>query len=281
MDENTTPTPDVQEIPKDSLEASKLITDALGDSVVPDRIRAREPQAEVAAPPAPAEPEVQPEQAEPALVPEPVSETVTPTEVEAPAEETTYEEEPQEYIPPVQQAPIIDPKAFADENGYVDVNKLTDAINSAISGVQQTASATAQRELAAQKQEERLWNQAIDKYPQLKTDRTLRDFVQQARIGKTTEAYRTASDPTQVRIPTPTQMATELFKRIGQAKSEGVKAATETTEVVTNVLPTSSPAAPTTSNREQLFNKIRDPRDRIGAEKAQTELLKDLLFNNQ
>jgi len=268
-------------VPTDSLEAAKAVTDALGDSVIPDRIKAREQQAVVEAPPA--APAVEPEP-EPAAAPVPVSETaeLAPT----PVEETVEEEEPQEYIPPAQTAPIIDPKAFADEQGYVDVNKLTNAINTAIQGVQQTASVTAQRELAAQKSEERLWNSAIDKYPELKTDRTLRDFVQQARIGKTTEAYRTAGNDPQrlqaVRIPTPTQIASELFKRIGQAKSEGVKAATETTEIAqTNVLPTSGTAAPTTTKREELFQKIRDPRDRLGAEKAQTELLKDLLFNSQ
>lgn len=271
-------------IPTNSADAAQAITEALGDTIVPDRIKARDPVVETPEPtPAPVE-VIQP--AETTEVSEPVSETVAPTTTEVPAEDTVTEEEPQEYIPPAQQVPQIDPAAFADENGYVDVNKLTAAINSAINNVQQTASVTAQREMAAQKNEERLWNSAIDKYPDLKTDRTLRDLVQQARIGRTTEAFRGAgNDPqrlAQVKIPTPTQIASDLFKRIGQAKSEGVKSATETTTVAqTNVTPASGSAAPTTSKREELFSKIRDPRDRIGAENAQRELLKDLLFNNQ
>jgi hypothetical protein len=287
VDETTNPAPpsdptlnDTQNaVPTDSAEAARVVTDALGDSIVPDRIRARDPQPE--ATPEPTTVVENPVVEAPAT--EPVSETaeLAPT----PVEETVEEEEPQEYVPPAQSAPIIDPKAFADENGYVDVSKLTDAINNAIQGVQQTASVTAQRELAANRAEERQWNQATEKFPELKTDRTLRDFVQQARVGRATEAYRNAgNDPARlaaVKIPTPYQMAKELFDRIGKAKSEGVKAATETTEVAqSNVLPTSGTAAPTTSKREQLFSKIRDPRDRIGAEKAQTELLKDLLFSN-
>lgn len=291
MDETTTQSPpsdptlnDTQNatVPTNSLDASRLVTEALGDSIVPNRIAAREPQAVVAAPSAPVEPEAP--MAEPAVVPETVNETITPTTEVIPAEDTPVEEESQEYIPPAQQAPIIDPKAFADENGYVDVNKLTDAINGAIQGVQQTASVTAQRELAANRAEERQWNQAIEKFPELKSDRTLRDFVQNARIGKATEQYRVAgNDPArlaQVKIPTPTQMAQDLFKRIGQAKSEGVKAATETTEIAqSNVLPTSSPAAPTTSKREELFNNIRNPNREIQTQ-ATNDLLKELLFSN-
>jgi hypothetical protein len=294
VDETTTVTPpsdptlndSTNAIPTNSADAAQAITEALGDTIVPDRIRARDPVEEAPVVPAPATADTEVVQPAETTVSEPVSETVAPTTIEVPAEDPVVEEEPQEYIPPAQQVPQIDPAAFADENGYVDVNKLTAAINNAINNVQQTASVTAQRELAAQKNEERLWNSAIDKYPELKTDRTLRDFVQQARIGKTTEAFRGAgNDPqrlAQVKIPTPTQIASDLFKRIGQAKSEGVKSATETTTVAqTNVTPVSGSAAPTTSKREELFGKIRDPRDRIGAENAQRELLKDLLFNNQ
>ena len=232
-------------------------------------------------PAVPAEPE---EVVEPETTPAPANETPAPTLEVAPAEAPPVEEEPEEYMPPAQQVSPIDPKAFADENGYVDVNKLTEAINQAITGVQQTASATAQREMAAQRAEERLWNATFDKYPDLKTDRSLRDFVQQARVGKATEAYRIAgNDPArmaQIKIPTPLQMASELFKRIGQAKTEGVQSATETTTVAeSNAVLPSGNAAPTTSKREELFKNIRS-NDRLTAEASQKELLKDLLFND-
>lgn len=270
--QNDTPTK-----PLTSEEATQAIRDTLGDSVVPDRIKARDEQTVETAPPIVETPAA-------VTTPEPVNETPAPVVPEtAPAVEETVEE-PEEYIPPAQPVSPIDPKAFVDENGYVDTNKLTDAINSALTAAQYSASNAAQREVAAQRAEERQWNSAIEKYPTLKTDRTLRDFVQNARIGRTTEMYRNAGNNPQalaaIRIPTPTQMASELFKRMGQAKTEGVQSATETTTVAqsTQVLPSGN-AAPTTSKREDLFKDIRS-NNRLVAEKAQTDLLKDLLFND-
>lgn len=276
---DATQTTNAPAAPLSESEATQAIRDSLGDSVVPDRILARDEAATVT-------PEASIEETPVVETPEPVNETVTPTQVQAPAEDVPAEEESPEYIPPVQQMSPIDPKAFVDENGYVDVKQLTDAINSTIANVQQTATTAAQRELAANRAEERQWNSAFDKYPELKSDRTLRDFVQQARIGKATEAYRTAGNDqarlAAVKIPTPTQIASELFKRIGQAKTEGVQAATETTTVAQSNVPlTSGQPAPTTSKNEDLFQKARDPRDKVGAETAQRELLKNLLFQDQ
>ena len=285
MDETPTQPPD--DTPNKSLtaqEAADKISAQLDDSFVPDRILARDAkEAAQAAPPAEPTPPIV--ETPPAETPEPANETPAPVAPAAPpVEETPEEEEPMEYIPPAQPVSPIDPKAFVDENGYVDTTKLSEAINGALSAAQQTASATAQRELAAQRVEERQWNSAIEKYPELKTDRTLRDFVQNARIGRTTEMYRQAGNNPQalaaIKIPTPTQMASELFKRMGQAKNEGVQSATETTTVAESNTPLpSGNAAPTTSKREELFKNIRST-DRLTAEKNQRELLKDLLFND-
>lgn len=273
---------DTPKTPINSLDAARAVTEALGNTIVPDRIQAREPVAPEATPPA--EPTAPIVETPPAETPEPANETPVPTTPTTPAASVVEEEEPEEYIPPAQPVSPIDPKAFVDENGYVDTTKLSEAINGALSAAQQTASATAQRELAAQRIEERQWNSAIEKYPELKTDRTLRDFVQNARIGRTTEMYRQAGNNPQalqaIKIPTPTQMASELFKRMGQAKNEGVQSATETTTVAeSNTTLPSGNAAPTTSKREELFKTIRS-NDRLTAENAQKELLKDLLFND-
>jgi len=278
VDETPTQTQDdtTNTVSTDSLEAAKAVTEALGNSIVPDRIQAREPQPVESATPIVETPPTE-------ATPEVVNETPVPPVAETAPVVEAVEEEPDEYIPPVQPVSPIDPKAFVDENGYVDTNKLTEAINSALSAAQYSASTTAQRELAAQRAEERQWNSAIEKYPTLKTDRTLRDFVQNARIGRTTEMYRQAGNNQEalraIRIPSPSQIASELFKRMGQAKNEGVQSATETTTVAqsTQVLPSGN-AAPTTSKREELFKGIRS-NDRLEAEKNQRELLKDLLFN--
>src|ERR1039458_4641655 len=95
-------------------------------------------------PPAPTVDEVTPQ---PAVDPTTPAEDVLPgttappvtDDVVAPAP-ATEEPEDEEYVPPVQTVSPIDPKAFVDENGYVDVNKLTEAFNSSIANVQQTAS---------------------------------------------------------------------------------------------------------------------------------------------
>lgn len=290
MDPTTTPQTTDAPVPTNSTDAAKAITEALGNTIVPDRIQARDPAPEAPAT-APAVPEP-PVETPPVETPAeaPVETPPAPTETPVPVATATPEieenpEEDEEMSPPVPALLPIDPSAFVDENGYVDAQKLTDAFNQRLSSVQQTASAAAQRELQAQRIEERGWNQATDKFPQLKTDRTLRDIVQNARIGKTTELYRAAgNDPAKlqaIKIPTPAQVASQLFDRLAQAKTEGVRTATETTVMAASThLETAANPVATSSKKEQLFQKIRDPKDTIGASEAQRELLKELLFEN-
>lgn len=273
--------------PSEASQASRSASDALAEGLFPDIKETTAVETTPAAPAVPAEPPVEtPVSEEP-----PVETPPTPTGTPAPVATATPEvvENPQEdeeiAPPPVPALSPIDPSAFVDENGYVDVNKLSDAFNQRLSSVQQTASAAAQRELQAQRIEERGWSQATEKYPQLKTDRALRDIVQNARIGRTTEMYRAAgNDATKlaaIKIPTPAQVASQLFDRLAQAKTEGVKTATETTVMAASThLETASTPVVTSSKKEQLFQKIRDPKDPIGANEAQRELLKELLFTD-
>lgn len=224
---------------------------------------------------------------------QPAAETSEVSTEEEPAAETTEtpEEEVEEdysaQVQPPQPIPQLDASRFVDENGYVDVKAMADAFNQSLSQVQLTASSAAQRELNAQRIEERQWNQATERFPQLKTDRTLRDIVQNARIGKTTELYQRAGNDPQalaaIRIPTPAQIASDLFKRLGDAKSQGVKAATENVSIqqTARLETASTPGDVTNTNKKaELFSQIRDT-DPIKAKNAQIGLLKELMFEEQ
>jgi hypothetical protein len=290
-------------ISTNSTQAAKDVVEALGDTIVPDRIAARDvtpppsgpvttaPAVEAPAPVQTSEPtQPQPsEQPETATLAETPAETVTTdTPVQEPASTETAEEE-EEYAAPA-PAPIVpqlDVKNFTDENGYFDANAFTTAVNQSLIQTQQVALQTAQTEVNAQRLEEKQWNQAIERYPQLKSDKALRDIVQNARIGQTTEMYqRAGNDPQKlaaIKIPTPNQVASELFKRLGEAKTQGVQDATENVKIQQTAYQETANARGTEgapSKRQELFTDIRNP-DPIAANKAQTALLKDLLFNEE
>lgn len=287
-------------ISTDSKQAAKDVVEALGNSIVPERIAARDvtpapgPVTTAPAVEAPATQTTEPTQPQPSEQLETATPTETPVESvttdtpqePAPTEEPEEEEEYAAQTPAPTVQPL-DPQSFVDENGYVDVNKLTTAFNQGLSQAQQVASATAQRELNAQRVEERQWNQAIEKYPQLKSDKALRDIVQNARIGQTTELYQRAGTNQEalaaIKIPTPSQIANELFKRLGDAKNQGVKDATENVKIQqTAYQETASTPGDSTANtkRQELFGQIRNP-DTITANKAQRDLLKDLVFSDE
>jgi hypothetical protein len=165
---------------------------------------------------------------------------------------------------------------------------MTEAYNSQLANAVQTATSQALAEVQAQRAEERAWSRAVDKYPELKSDREFRDLVQAARIGQATEAYQRANRITDaaerqqylasIKVPDPSTVAAKLFKRIGDARQSAIKDATETVRIAeTAYVETAETPKAAPNKREQLFTQIRS-KDRLEADKASKDLLKSLLF---
>lgn len=204
---------------------------------------------------------------------QPVEET---TEVETPQEEVKDQvEEEDDFLPQyneTQEFPDFDFSNLpTDENGLVDLNAYAEAMKQRDMGLIEQARAAARQEFNEQRQEERAWSKAVNKYPQLKENRELRDLIHMTRMGHIVDGKN----------PTPLQIADQLFKHLGTAKTEGYQQA-KTTETIQKSasLETASQPANNETKKEQLFKKISDPHDRTGAEAAQRDLLKLMLFGN-
>lgn len=199
------------------------------------------------------------------------------TEPQETVETTEVQEEVQEddddYLPhytETQELPDFDLTNLpADENGLVDLNAYAEAMKQRDVTLMEQARAAARQEFLEQRQEERAWSKAVEKYPQLKGNRELRDLIHQTRMGSIVEGKN----------PTPLQIADQLFKHLGTAKTEGYQQA-KTTETIQKSasLETASQPASNETRKEQLFKKISDSHDRTGAEAAQRELLKMMVF---
>lgn len=216
----------------------------------------------------------------------PVEETVqeTPVEetevqevdetVEGPVEEVQeVEEEADEYQAP--QYPTFTPNIdFSQlpttEDGLLDPNALASTITEQIAQAQAAAVQEAQARFQEERQEERLWNKAIEKYPELKTDKELRELVQNTRLGSLAQTNK---------FPTPAQVAETLFKRMGSAEAKGAKQATESVKIQKSAYVETSQVKSDdgATKRQQLEQQIVSP-DPTVRTKATNELLKSMLF---
>lgn len=240
-------------------------------AVTPPTDTPAEPTTPVAAPDTPSE--------QPAPAPEP-SVPETPVET-APAQETQEEAEYPNY-----QAPPLQPLDFSrlpvDENNLIDPSALAGAINNQMYGAVESARNAARQEYMEQRSEERSWEKAYEKYPDLKTNKDLRDLVNQARIGEATDILSRSNDPKAVKLPTPAQIADKFFKQIGTAKTEGMKQATENVKVQNSayVETAGTKTNDGADNRSKLYQDLRNP-NKLVAKQAGADLLKSMLFGNK
>lgn len=168
------------------------------------------------------------------------------------------------------------------EDGMIDAGTLANAFNTQLQQAVQAATknaATMVREAEEKRLEENMWQKARDKYPKLKSDKTLAQEVQSLRYGMFLSEI---NEGKQARMLTPTQAYERLNKRIEAAKNEGVKQATESVRVQESayVEPTSNASKATAGNKEALYQKMRSP-IRSEAESAQRDILKNLLFGSE
>jgi len=233
------------------------------------------PQNEPAEQPAP-----QPQ--EPAEQPEPQGEpqTEVPAQASQPVEEDEEIEYPNYQLPPA--SPIDFSQLPVGEDNLIDPNALAASINQSIAAAEQRATLQAQQVYQEQRAEEKAWDKAFEKYPELKNNRDLRDMVQNARLGEITNLLSRTQDPRSVKLPTPAAMADKLFKYMGNAKAEGMKQATENTVVQqsAHIETAGRRTDDSADTKAQAYQNINNPNKEV-AKKARQDLLKQLVFGNE
>lgn len=217
----------------------------------------------------------------------PVTETVETTESQpsqtAPADTVVAPaEEPEEDYPTYQPVSPVPPIDFSqlpvDENNLIDPNALASQINSRIAQAESNAAARAQQIYAEQEQEKKLWDKAYEAHPDLKDNKELREMVHNARLGKVTEILSSTNDASQVKLPTPKQMADTLFKHITSERVKGFEQANQNTQVQQSaVLETSGKASDSSADQKaQALQNINNPNREV-ANRARNALLREKL----
>lgn len=210
-------------------------------------------------------------------------ESESAVEQEPVVEETTnvgeVEEDDEIFVPNIPPVPTLDVSSMVNEENLVDPNVLSQQFNQALQQTADAAAARVRAEMQEQRKEERLWDKAVEQYPELKTNKSLRDMVQNARYGEAVQALNQGKEPT---FKTPSQMAKEIFDQIGQARSEGAKQATRNTQVQESAyVESAGTKSDVTQTRvQELRSNIANPNQEV-AKQAQIELLKIGLFGEE
>jgi hypothetical protein len=245
---------------------------------------------DVPAPTEPATPPVAPvSQPDEPITPPPSGEPTTPpppADPSAPAPEpATPTEELEDYEYQNYQIPNYQPLDLTnlpvDENNLVDPNALAQTINQSIAAASERATLMAQQSYQEQRIEEKSWDKAYEKYPELKTNKELRDIVHRTRLGEVTDLLSRSQNPQSVKLPTPGQVAEKLFKHLGTARADGVRQANENTviQASAHIESGSRAASPDADAHTKARQNINNPNREV-AKQARQELLKSMVFGN-
>jgi len=209
----------------------------------------------------------------------------TPVETAQPVQENVQEEE-DDFDYPQQQIPQFQPIDFNNlpvgEDNLIDPNALAGSINQSIVAAEERATLRAQQAYQEQRAEEKNWDKAYEKYPELKSNKELRDLVHRARLGEVTDMLSRTQDPSSVKLPTPGQIADKFFKYANTQKAEGMKQAIENTKVQSSAY-VESAGTRTNDNADtkaKLYQNINNSNKEV-AKKARTDLLKSMLFSDE
>ena len=129
----------------------------------------------------------------------------------------------------------------------VDPNAFVDVLNQQLTGAVAAARDQARQEFAQQRQEEKLWNDAVKAHPELESNHDLRNDIHRARIGGL--ADQVARGIQNAKMETPKQVADRILKQYADAKKAGYAQAQQNVQVQEGAhLETSNVADSGTSN---------------------------------
>lgn len=204
---------------------------------------------------------------------------------EAPAVEATAVEEDEEVEYPQYQLPDVPQLDFNNlptgEDNLVDPNVLAQTINHQMATIEQRATLKAQAAYQEQRAEERAWEKAYEKYPELKTNKEVRDLVHRARLGEVADLLSKTNDPHAVKLPTPAQIADKFFKFSTAQKQEGMKQATANVTVQSSAyVETAAKATDDSSDAlAQARANINNP-DPVVRQQARNAILQSHVFGS-
>lgn len=169
-------------------------------------------------------------------------------------------------------APFDISKLPQDEDGNVDPAAFQTALGEYIAAEASRQAQTGTNQLRMEMQYEREWNKAVSKFPELKTDKELRQLVQDQWM-----AGVLLNDGTGYKSPE--KVASRFQKLRGSAKQEGIKSATETVRVQASAHLESSAttAAPKASGAASAKERINNATSRAELDAANLDYLKELI----
>lgn len=200
------------------------------------------------------------------------AETPTETPESAPkAKEEVVEEEP-EWKPEPFKAPTLaapDVRQFVDAEGNLDLGRYNQAQQEWSTNALQAATQAAMQVVSQSNAYQREWSKAEDKYPELKSNKQLKDMVQAIHANSAQPGFKYLS---------PAKAADQLFAIRGEAKSEGMKAAKEsrTVQAAAGLGNSNPPATTQSDNRAALKAKMKTG-SKVERAEATREYLKLIL----
>lgn len=237
----------------------------------------------------------------PATPVEEVATSTTPTDVQTtveaeptdatvatPTVETTETVEDDDYADFNVNLPQVQPLDFSQlpvgDDNLIDPNALAGAINQQIAAAENRAFARSQQAQQEAQIEAKGWEKAYEKFPELKSNKELRDLVQNSRIGQISNEINRAKTPEEaqkIRLTSPSQAAEKFFKYMGNAKAEGMKQATENTVIQASAhVETAGTRTDDSSDaKSKAYQNINNPNKEV-AKKARNDLLKSMLFGD-
>lgn len=147
---------------------------------------------------------------------------------------------------------------------YVDPNAFAQVLHNQQQQAIAAASAQARAEVQEQLREQKLWQQAEKAYPELASNREMREMVKNARLGEMASSLGKKN-------PSPKQTADRLFKQVQEARKQGVQQAQNNVRVQQSAtLETASTTAPTDNkaNLQQAVLGARSVEERSEANRA-------------
>lgn len=182
----------------------------------------------------------------------------------------------QAQMPQPNVAAPLNVSDFTDQYGNVDMQKFSTAMATRDSQIadlvtqRAVAQATqmADQRFVQAKQEERLWEKAFSKYPELKDNKELRDTVHNYWMG-TAGVGQTPS--------TPLKAAERIMKYVGQAKQQGIQDATQSVKIQASAHledANTTPPNQESVRKSELLGKVGS-KDRKEARGAREDLVKE------
>lgn len=162
-------------------------------------------------------------------------------------------------------------KLKADENGLVDVEAFGQTLDQTLKQREEAMMARVTNHQRALDTEREAWNDAQDKYPELRKDRELQDDIQ---------AYRIGVFQTHGKLMSPMQAANRYMKRFSQAQEKGFETARRNTQVQNSAHADAGSRRPTGDTELARLNEKARSSNRQEQEAAMHELLKGSLFSD-